>query len=205
MMRVLGLFSLLALLAVSSCTKDEEQPATVVAKPAEAARKAPVQPEPDKKFFLYKGDDDEFVVEVPSDLSALKVKQNQGPQGKWRTNEYRVDASKFIGGIMIRCQKFAGGGIPEKNVKPMLKEGLEIWRKGKTPVFEKEVRWSDTDAIRARMKQEHKGMTVYSDYLLAYLPSNQTAYTAMFISSDLKILDGEEGKRFFASFKYVGK
>ena len=147
---------------------------------------SPVRPEPVGKAFLYKGEEDGFVVEVPSDLSAIKVKQSQGPDGKWRTNEYRVDASRFVGGIMIRCQKFAEPGIPEENVKPMIKEGIEIWRRGKTLVSEEEVMWSDAYAIRARMKQEHKGMTVYSDYLLAYLPSNRTAYTAMFISSDLK-------------------
>jgi hypothetical protein len=177
----------------------------VAAEPVKAAPKAPAQPEPVEKFFLYKGVEDEFVVEVPSDLKAIKVKQSQGPKGQWRTNEYRVDAGRFIGGIMIRCQKFAAPGIPEKNVKPMLKEGIEIWRKGKTLVSETEAKWTDAYAIRARMKQEHKGMTVYSDYLLAYLPSNKTAYTAMFISSDLKVLDGEEGKKFFASFKHVGK
>jgi len=183
---------LLAFIGVVGCTKDE---ATTV----------PVAAEPVEKFAVYEGKDDEFVVEVPSDLSAIKVKQNPGPEGKWRTNEYRVDASRFVGGIMIRCQKFAEPGILEKNVKPMLKEGIEIWGKGKTLVSEEETKWSDVYAIRARMKQEHKGMTVYSDYLLSYLPSNRTAYTVIFISSDLKVLDGEEGKKFFDSFKYIGK
>jgi hypothetical protein len=195
----------LVLLVVSGCEKDEARPVPVAAEPAGEAQKAPVQPEPVEKFSLYRGEEDEFVVEVPSDLSAIKVKQSQGPEGKWRTNEYRVDASRFIGGIMIRCQKFAVPGIPEKNVKPMLKEGIGIWREGKTLISEEEVKWSDAYAIRARMKQEHKGMTVYSDYLLAYLPSNRTAYTAMFISGDLQVLDGEEGKKFFDSFKHVGK
>ncbi|MBN2493857.1 MAG: hypothetical protein JXR96_04630 [Deltaproteobacteria bacterium] len=204
MQRALRLFPFFMILAVSSCTQEEKQPAAAVAKPPAAAPRAPAQTEPVEKYVLYKGDQDEFTVEIPSDLNAIKVKQNPGPQGKWRTNEYRVDASRFIGGIMIRCQKFAGSGIPAKNVEPMLKDGLEIWRKGKTTVFEKKVEWAGTDAIRARMKQDHKGMTVYSDYLLAYLPANQTAYTAMFISSDLKILD-EAGERFFSSFKHAGK
>jgi hypothetical protein len=199
------IFALLALLAVYGCTKDEEPPAPVPAKPAERVEKAPAQTEPVEKFFLYKGEEDEFVVEVPADLKAIKVKQNKGPEGKWRTNEYRVDASRFVGGIMIRCQKFAEPGISEKYIKPMLKEGIGIWREGKTPVFEKEVEWSDSYAIRARMRQEHEGMIVYSDYLLTYLPANRTAYTVIFICSDLKILDGEEGKRFFDSFKHVGK
>jgi hypothetical protein len=196
---------LLGLFAVYGCTKGEEPPAPVAAEPVKAEAKAPAQPEPVEKFFLYKGVEDEFVVEVPSDLKAIKVKPSQGPEGKWRTNEYRVDASRFVGGIMIRCQKFAEPGIAEKYIEPMLKEGIEIWRKGKTPVFEKEVKWSESYAIRARMKQEHEGMTVYSDYLLTYLPANRTAYTVVFICSDLKVLDGEEGKRFFDSFKHVGK
>lgn len=211
MVKILTACSLFAFLAVPGCTKDQEPPPAETAEPAEAtgpaevANEAPDESAPDEKFVVYKGEQDEFTVEIPTHLNTVKVKQSQGPQGKWRTNEYRADAKKFIGGIMIRCQKFAEPGIPAQNVAPMLDEGVSIWCKGKTPVFEKKIQWADTDAVRLRTKQEHQGKTIYADYLLAYLPANRTAYTVMFISSNLEHLDGEAGQKFFESFKYKGR
>lgn len=201
MMRMLGVFSLFVFLTVPACDKEEKQPPAETARPAEAAEETPAAK---PKSVVYKGEEDEFTVEVPGHLGTIKVKQSQGPQGKWRTNEYRADARKFIGGIMIRCQKFAEPGIPAQNVEPMLEEGVSIWCKGKTPVFEKKIEWAGTDAIRLRTKQQHQGKTIYADYLLAYLPANRTAYTVMFISSNLEHLDGEAGQKFFGSFKYTG-